>query len=158
MCRGVNEYDPGNDSNEQTFSGDRILVSKFDYVLSDPKRWDVFVFKFPEKARMNYIKRLVGLPGEQLLIREGDVYINHPQNEEWDIARKPPHKIRAMRQIVSDTRHLPGELVKQGWPSPWQPWDPAGDPGGWKVEQTEESWTAELASSQSPVRLRYFHK
>jgi signal peptidase I len=68
ICRSVNPID-FSDANQATFSGDRILVSKFDYVLSKPKRWDVLVFKFPEEARMNYIKRLIGLPDEQLMIR-----------------------------------------------------------------------------------------
>ncbi|MFN4258456.1 MAG: S26 family signal peptidase [Gemmataceae bacterium] len=73
-------------------SGDRVLVSKFlyDSHLRDPKRLDVVVFKFPgDQARgypydsgpqrnfvaMNYIKRLVGLPGETIGIYYGDLYV-----------------------------------------------------------------------------------
>ena len=51
--------------------GDRVLVSKFQYAshLSDPKRFEVVVFKYPERpvennVPKNYIKRLLGLPGE----------------------------------------------------------------------------------------------
>ena len=40
--------------------GDRLLVDK----MSQPGRWDVFVFRFPKDRRINYVKRLVGLPGE----------------------------------------------------------------------------------------------
>ena len=62
-----------------SYNGDRILVSKFAYELSDPKRWDVIVFKFPgdatTDARTNFIKRLVGLPGETVRIQHGDVWI-----------------------------------------------------------------------------------
>ena len=68
-CRGLNAYDLANNANHASFSGDRILVSKFDYVLHNPERWDVIVFKYPLNARMNYIKRLVGLPGEHLLVK-----------------------------------------------------------------------------------------
>ncbi|NOX56779.1 MAG: signal peptidase I [Planctomycetes bacterium] len=46
------------------FKGDRILVTKFTYEFSRPRRWDVAVFKYPEEPKTNYIKRIVGLPGE----------------------------------------------------------------------------------------------
>ena len=52
----------------QTFEGDRILVNKFSYDMAEPKRFDVVVFKYPEDAKTNYIKRLVGLPGEHIYI------------------------------------------------------------------------------------------
>lgn len=156
-CRGINKYDFVGNPNHTSFSGDRILVSKFDYVLSSPKRWDVLVFKFPESARMNYIKRLVGLPGEKLSISEGDVYTRREDSEPWLIARKPPHKIQAMKQLVSDTAHIPAVLVKQGWPSLWQPWNPGGN-SQWQLTHTETQWSAKLASGASPDWLRYYHK
>ena len=58
--------------------GDFILVNKFSYgirlpvidkkiiEISDPKRGDVMVFKYPEDTRINYIKRVVGLPGDTI--------------------------------------------------------------------------------------------
>lgn len=60
-------------------SGDRVLVVKYIYDLFEPERLDVVVFKFPEKpqenyTQMNYIKRLIGLPGETIVIRGGDVF------------------------------------------------------------------------------------
>ena len=61
-CRFVNPLDLANDSNDATFNGDRILVSKFSYALATPDRWDVIVFKYPGNPKQNYIKRLVGLP------------------------------------------------------------------------------------------------
>ena len=63
-----------------SFNGDRILVMKFPYELpclplaDRPERWDVVVFHYPEEPEQNYIKRLVGLPGEELMIRGGDLY------------------------------------------------------------------------------------
>ncbi len=126
-----------------TFSGDRILVSKFDYLFHDPKRWDVLVFKFPEDARMNYIKRLVGLPGEFLHIEGGDVYTRLSPRDPWQLARKPPDKALAMMQVVSDTRHRPKDLVERGWPSLWQAQPIAAAPSSaWKVEQAIDSWSA----------------
>lgn len=59
-------------------SGDRILVHKWPLDLPGnwlgPKRWDVTVFKDPEDGKTNFIKRLVGLPGEVLEVIDGDVY------------------------------------------------------------------------------------
>ena len=65
-------------------NGDRILVLKCIYQFTEPKRWDVIVFKNPPEPSINYIKRLVGLPGEQVQIIDGDIYIN------GQISRKPP--------------------------------------------------------------------
>jgi len=65
-------------------NGDRILVLKCVYQLFEPKRWDVVVFKNPGDPRINFIKRLVGRPGETVEIIDGDIYIN------GQIERKPP--------------------------------------------------------------------
>ncbi|MHC4204091.1 MAG: signal peptidase I [Planctomycetota bacterium] len=64
-------------------NGDRILVLKCIYQFIEPKRWDVIVFKNPPEPTINYIKRLVGLPGEKVQIIDGDIYIDDK------IARKP---------------------------------------------------------------------
>jgi signal peptidase I len=65
-------------------NGDRILVLKCIYQFLEPRRWDVVVFKNPVDPSENYIKRLIGLPGEVIEIIDGDVYID------GEIARKPP--------------------------------------------------------------------
>ncbi|MHC4324842.1 MAG: signal peptidase I [Planctomycetota bacterium] len=64
-------------------NGDRILVLKCIYQFIEPKRWDVIVFKNPPDPAINYIKRLIGLPGEKVQIIDGDIYIDDK------IARKP---------------------------------------------------------------------
>ena len=76
------------------FQGDYIIVSKFAYGLSrhslpfspdlfkgrilgqQPQRGDVIVFKLPRDGHTDYIKRLIGLPGDRIQIRGGVVYIN----------------------------------------------------------------------------------
>ncbi len=59
-------------------SGDRILVHKWPFDVGGkwlgPKRWDVTVFKDPRDGTTNFIKRLIGLPGEVLEIIDGDIY------------------------------------------------------------------------------------
>jgi len=64
-------------------NGDRILVLKCQYQFTEPKRYDVIVFKNPLNPTENYIKRLIGLPGDKIEIVDGDIFIND------HIARKP---------------------------------------------------------------------
>ena len=56
--------------------GDRIFVNKTIYKQSEPKRGDVAVFIAPDKFDKNYIKRVVGLPGETIEIKDGKALIN----------------------------------------------------------------------------------
>lgn len=76
-------------------SGDRVLCTKFNYYLRDefsPRRWEIFVFKYPGKGRHegeNYIKRCVGLPDESMYIIDGDIYIKKPHDNIAKIATKP---------------------------------------------------------------------
>lgn len=77
-CKHRNRNLKVNDYTNNPESGDRILVLKWplDTRLASlgPKRWDVTVFKDPKDGETNFIKRLVGLPGEVLMIVDGDVY------------------------------------------------------------------------------------
>jgi signal peptidase I len=64
--------------------GDHVLVNKFIYTFSDPKRGDIIVFKYPEDQTRDFIKRIVGLPGETLEIKNRVVYINkEPLKEDY---------------------------------------------------------------------------
>ena len=67
-----------NEPDHVSNSGDRILVNKFVYDFNEPERYDVIVFKNPNNGKQNYIKRLVGLPGDNLLIENGDIYVLEP--------------------------------------------------------------------------------
>lgn len=103
------------------FTGDRIIVEKFAYDFVEPARWDVVVFKYPEDARINYIKRLVGLPGETVSISGGDIW-THRGDDEPSIARKPPERLLAMLQCVHDSRHRPPAELAANWPPSWSDW------------------------------------
>lgn len=82
-------------------SGDRVLVQKFLYDFRTPKRWEVAVFRYPNEPMMAYVKRVVGLPGEEVRIVGGDVEIN------GRIARKSLKEQRAMRVLVHDHNFRP---------------------------------------------------
>jgi signal peptidase I len=80
-------------SSSSIAGGHKLLVNKVLYHLRVPRRWEVIVFKCPAEPgtlgenseKKTYIKRLIALPGEEVSIRNGDIYIN------GKIARKPPH-------------------------------------------------------------------
>ncbi len=63
--------------------GDEIIINKLNYRILDPKRNDVIVFKQSGKEHSYYdIKRIIGLPGEKLQIKDGMIYINGEEIEE----------------------------------------------------------------------------
>jgi signal peptidase I len=156
-------------SQQKTYPGDRILVGKFIFDFAEPQRWDVVVFKFPGDTKMNYIKRLVGLPGEDIHIRHGDIYVRPTGTQEkLRIARKPPNKQLAMMQVVFDTKYTSSDLVKKKWPLRWQtsPQEDGKQAGGWQLVPITAEELTEInvhpvytiaAGSEAPRWLRYRH-
>jgi signal peptidase I len=61
-------------------SGEYIIVDQVSYRLSEPKRGDVVIFKFPEDQSKFFIKRVIGLPGETISIKGNDVFITNSKN------------------------------------------------------------------------------
>jgi signal peptidase I len=146
---------------QPSYPGDRILVNKYGYDFSDPERWDVVVFKFPGDGNMNYIKRLVGLPGETVRVYQGDVFIKplEAPDSEFRIARKPADKAAAMLEVVHDSQYESSELHQAGWPLRWD----ATTPDGWKIEaepgaQTvAQTMSVDVPADAPPAWLRYRH-
>lgn len=152
------ELGDDSDPNEESFNGDRLVVDKVTYLLSDPQRWDVIVFKYPYNPKQNYIKRLVGLPNETVRIQNGDVFAKPKGKSKFEIVRKPPHKLRALLYPVHDTQHLAKGLVEAGWPSRWQQWSEEPSARSWKIERegTEETFSID-DKSKDVAWLRYRH-
>jgi signal peptidase I len=163
MCRFTADLFPENSQAYPSYDGDRILVAKFPYEFSDPKRWDVIVFKYPGDATMNYIKRLVGLPGETILIRHGDLWICKAGGDHFEIARKPPEKILAMLQPVFDNDLAPTICGVMGWPARWTP-EPIGADSAWTNSKDPTSGKPDLSSfeidgkAKAPASIRYRHR
>ncbi len=130
------------------FKGDRILVNKFPYQIGSPERWDVIVFRYPEDPQKNYIKRLVGLPGESIRISRGDVYARQAEQSGFEILRKQnPNKQKVLQQIVYDDRYPPVDLLAKGWPERWTPMAQTADEttlDGWNKD--DDSWRRDAAS------------
>lgn len=76
-------------SMEPTFhSGDYILTSRITYKFRKPQRGDIVVFKSPKNPYIEYIKRIIGLPGDKILIKNGEVFVNDIKIEENYITAK----------------------------------------------------------------------
>ena len=161
MCRYTVDLSAKPDS-YPSYDGDRILVAKFPYEFADPKRWDVIVFKYPDNATMNYIKRLVGLPGETIRIRDGNLWIKPDKPDaRFEIARKPPAKILAMLQLVYDNDLAPTITGELQWPARWTarpgPADNAWANGKKKDEEDLSSFESE-GSGNGEAWIRYHHR
>ena len=66
----------GTSMNPTLSDGDNLFVSRVTYIVSDPQRFDIVVFELENDPETCYIKRVIGLPGETVTIRDGHVYIN----------------------------------------------------------------------------------
>jgi len=63
---------------EPTFyTSEYILTSKISYKFRSPQRGDIIVFKSPKNPDIEYIKRIIGLPGDIVLIKGSEVYVNN---------------------------------------------------------------------------------
>lgn len=65
----------GRDAVAQSFTGDRILVSKLAFDQRELRRFDVSVFRSPAEPKINFIKRIVGFPNECLRVQYGDLFV-----------------------------------------------------------------------------------
>ena len=76
---------------------DDLLGFRLSYLLAEPERGDIIIFKFPDDESQKFIKRVIGLPGEKVVIRDAKIYINDSEipldepylKEEWVIATGP---------------------------------------------------------------------
>jgi signal peptidase I len=70
-------------SMDPTFAtGDYLIVDKFSYRIGTPKRNTVIVFKYPRDTKKSFIKRVIGLPGETVIVNDKTVKIINKENPE----------------------------------------------------------------------------
>lgn len=137
----------GDKTQVRTRAGDRIFVMKYLYSIYDPHRFDVVVFKNPNNPAENYIKRLLGLPNEEIALVDGDVFVRKTSDNEkldvntnswllpgWSIARKPELAQRSMWQLVFDSRYTPlNAPTERPYAAPWVAQGP-----GWDIANKRE--------------------
>lgn len=72
----VNATVPTGSMENTIMPNDRIVALRLTYDFSDPQRGDIVVFKYPDDESTLYVKRVIGLPGETVEVKDGKVYIN----------------------------------------------------------------------------------
>ncbi len=120
--------------------GDYIMVSKISYSFQDPKRGDIIVFHSPRSYDSDLIKRVIGLPGDTIEVKNGKVYVNNAPLVEPYILAQPNYQypLQQVPQgdyfVLGDNRNnsadshtgwfLPREnIVGKAWISYWPPAD-----------------------------------
>jgi signal peptidase I len=130
-------------SNNYVNGGDRVLVMKYLYRFSEPKPFDVVVFRNPQSNANNYIKRLIGLPGETIEIVHGDVFVTPYRQKIPEIRRKPDRAQEVMWQIVFDNDYQPDmvKLKEDMGIAASRRWEPLGDGGRTQSDLWNGLWT-----------------
>lgn len=72
----VNAVVPSASMETTIMTGDKLFGNRLSYINEDPQRGDIVIFKYPDNEKELFIKRVIGLPGDTLEIKEGKVYIN----------------------------------------------------------------------------------
>ena len=126
--------------------GDKILVFKFPYLFGhQPDRWDVVVFYNPANPEQNFIKRLIGRPGEAIQILDGKVFVREVGKKELEIQRKPP--------IVQDALWRPVFLIDYQPPSGSKN-PPDNVLPGWRPDLADGSSVATAAAGSAGWSFR----
>lgn len=63
-------------------TGDRLIGFRLAYLFHEPERGDIVIFKYPDDESQNFVKRVIGIPGDVIQISNGHVYVNGEQLEE----------------------------------------------------------------------------
>lgn len=72
----VNATVPTGSMENTIMPNDRIIALRLSYLFDEPQRGDIVVFKYPDDEDILYVKRVIGLPGETITIKDGRVYID----------------------------------------------------------------------------------
>ncbi len=121
-------------------TGQFLIVSRLAYKFGSPQRGDIIVFEYPGNTADDYVKRIVGLPGETVMIENGKVYVNGevldepyltevmpilPYRTEWPVPERAYFVLGDNRAHSSDSRawgFLQEDLiVGKAWFSYWPP-------------------------------------
>jgi signal peptidase I len=98
--------------------GDFLLVNKMVYgaevpftgkhlpAIRHPRRGDVIVFQWPVDPSKNFVKRLVGLPGDTLMMREGDLWVNGVRQKERYVSHSDPEMDPAAEEFSWQKKYL----------------------------------------------------
>jgi signal peptidase I len=89
-------------------TGQRVLVSKVSYLMHEPERGDVIIFKPGNGIKEDFIKRIIALPGDTVEVKDGAVYINGTRLKEPYINSPPSYRL-SEKEIPEDNYFVLGD-------------------------------------------------
>ena len=134
-----------------SFNGDRIFVNKSLFSFREPSRWHVTVFRYPHKPQVNYIKRLIGVENETVMLRNGQVFAKKEGSDHFEIQRKPLRVLLSMLRPVDDNDHVIPAIHELGWKTRWY-----SDEQHWQRSDDYKSFTGTNDTDEiSWLKFRY---
>jgi len=85
---------------------DRLVGFRLSYLFSEPERGDIIIFKYPDDEKINYVKRIIGLPGDIVEIIHGKVYVNSEELDEPYILEPMRDNQQELTYIVPDDSYF----------------------------------------------------
>ena len=89
--------------------GDRLIVSRLSYLLGEPSRGDIIVFQYPYGPERDFVKRIIGLPGETVAIENGQVLINGKPLPPEDYVQNKSSDTRPSVTLADDEYFVMGD-------------------------------------------------
>ncbi len=126
---------PNNSMYPSVRPGDRLLVTKRDYLDRDPERGEVVVFRNPEDRKQHYIKRVVAVGGDTVEVRGGELYVNG--------AKQAVERGAAQTMSWKGKIHA-GTLIREG-----------EGPGSYEVFQVDDAKAAGAGDMEPVVVLKH---
>lgn len=84
----------------QTLSNNEyMIVTKYQYLFNDPQRFDVVICHYPNRGNTNFVKRIVGVPGDVVAVRDGTLYVNGEAVDEPFIVNKPNYTMAEVKLL-----------------------------------------------------------
>ena len=97
---------------------DRLIGFRLSYLFSSPERDDIIIFKYPDDESINYVKRVIGLPGDVVQIIHGKVYVNDEELDEPYILEPMQDNPQELTYIVpEDSYFVMGDNRNESWDS-----------------------------------------
>ncbi len=93
---------------------DRVFVNKFIYRMNEPERGDIIVFRSAEGGNEDLIKRVVGVPGDNVEVRDGVLFLNGERREEPYLNDRSPDSGFCPDNGFCDTTVPPGHVFMMG--------------------------------------------